>query len=273
MCGVDGQIPAPGRRPSGHPETHGSWPGPQGHRPQRERIQTRNLLGFLFFCFLLPTSPFCSGGACYVSRGGKKNAGREAKVTRTAETFRSAAATAGSQVNTGVVCGFAFSRKGEKKKKKPAFHILRIGLKAMISSEDPVTEMSPCAACVPRPPVPPRGSVWGSGEACPERVLRISHLVPARMLWDLYFSLKKPRGFWTGSCRDIPKARGPPGIACPLARPDPCFHWGSRPVCPRSLWTTYLSALCIYEALGAPPSTRQAQGLTPQVPVPRVGGL
>lgn len=81
-------------------------------KPQTTVLANPNKEFARFFVFLLSTNPFCSGGACYISRGGKENAGHEAKVTRTAETSRSAAATAGSQVqNTGVVCGFAFSRK------------------------------------------------------------------------------------------------------------------------------------------------------------------
>ena len=85
--------------------------------------------GFCFCC--QQTHSVQERGACYVRRRGKKNAGCEAKVTREAETSRSAAATAGSQVqNTGVVCSFAFSREG---KKQPASHILGTGLKAMIS--------------------------------------------------------------------------------------------------------------------------------------------
>lgn len=52
--------------------------------------------------------------ACYIRRGGKRSAGCEAKVTISAETSRSAATTAGSQVHsTAIVCSFAFSRKGK----------------------------------------------------------------------------------------------------------------------------------------------------------------
>lgn len=59
-----------------------------------------------FFCYLFfscQQNPVLSGGAHYIRRGEKKNAGCEAK-TRMAETSISAAATAGSQVqNTGLV--------------------------------------------------------------------------------------------------------------------------------------------------------------------------
>lgn len=160
----------------GRPETQGSWPGPPGHTTGLTN-PNKELARFFVFCFSLPTSPFCSGGACYISRGGKKNAGPEAKVTRTAETSRSAAATAGSQVNTRVLCGFAFSRK----EKEPALPILRTGLEAIISLEDPVTEMSLDAAPVPRPPAPPWGPARGS-EVCPKHVLCVSYLLPARAI-------------------------------------------------------------------------------------------
>lgn len=68
---------------------------------------TEELIRFLLFVFWLPTAhsarAWGAEGAHYVRRGGKENAVREAEA-RTAETSRSAATTAGSQVqNTGVI--------------------------------------------------------------------------------------------------------------------------------------------------------------------------
>ena len=90
---------------------------------------TEELIRFLLFVFWLPTAhsarAWGAEGAHYVRRGGKENAVREAEA-RTAETSRSAATTAGSQVqNTGY-----FSRL---EKSKPAAHIPGMGLKAVTS--------------------------------------------------------------------------------------------------------------------------------------------
>lgn len=118
--------------------------------------------------------------------------------------------------------------------------------------------MSLCVACVPRP-----SQDGARKKHVPEHVLCISHLLPARVLRNLYFLLKKHRGFWTGSCSDIPRARGPLGTVCPLGRPAPCFHLWSLPVCPGSLWTMYRSAFFIHGAPGTPPSASHPRSSCP----------
>lgn len=112
----------------------------------------------------------------------------------------------------------------------------------------------------------------------PAGVLGISHLLPATVLWDLSFSLKKHRRFWVRSCGDIPRARGPLGTVCPLAMTALSFSllvtisvsWKpldhvSLPFEPTRSWG-HLPLLGNIELYVSGPCARSEQTLTIQVP-------
>ena len=141
-------------------------------------------------------------GACYVRKRGKKNAGCKAKVTRGAETSRSAASTAGSQVqNTEVVCRFAFSRQGEK---TACFPHPRNWVKSHYLLGRPCPGVSSCVAMC-------RQATRGAG-------IQLSP-GPCWTVWDLYFSLREARKI----LGQAPQARGHLGIVCLWASPALTF--------------------------------------------------
>lgn len=72
----------------------------------------KDITRFFCFLFLLPTSPFHAGGACYIKRGGKKMLGCAAKVTRQDQLWLPRGFPQGVRYKKqGLVYGFAFPRK------------------------------------------------------------------------------------------------------------------------------------------------------------------